>query len=118
MPPLRRIPLARHAPQLLDRRHVQQTLTARIPDVVVNRCLEDFGQLTADRVFIVVEVVSPWSKRRDRIHKMADYADAGIPHYWIVEFDKVGAVSVERYALEVRKQAYTHVEPPTAMATA
>ncbi len=49
---------------------------------------------------------------------MADYADAGIPHYWIVEFDKVGAVSVERYALEVRKQAYTHVEPPTAMATA
>ncbi len=84
--------------------------TARIPDVVVNRCLEDFGQLTADRVFVVIEVVSPWSVRRDRIHKMADYADAGIPHYWIVEFDKIGAVSVERYALEARKRAYTHVE--------
>ncbi|KAF0848826.1 Uma2 family endonuclease [Nocardia caishijiensis] len=84
--------------------------TARIPDVVVNRCLDDFDQLTADRVLIVVEVVSPGSGRRDRIHKMADYADAGIPHYWIVEFDKVGAVSIERYALEIRKRAYTHVE--------
>ncbi|MFE1593566.1 Uma2 family endonuclease [Nocardia sp. NPDC058705] len=84
--------------------------TARIPDVVVNRCPQDFDRLIARGVFIVVEVVSPCSARRDRIHKMADYADAGIPHYWIVEFDKIGAVSVERYVFEARKQAYAHVE--------
>jgi len=84
--------------------------TARIPDVVVNRCLDEFEQLSADQVLIVIEVVSRWSQRRDRVQKLADYADAGIPHYWIVEFDKIGAVSIERYAHRPRTHAYTHVE--------
>ena len=42
---------------------------------------EDFG--------LVVEVVSPTSRRRDRLHKMTEYADAGIRQYWLVETDPV-----------------------------
>jgi hypothetical protein len=40
---------------------------------------------------------------------MSDYADAGIPHYWLVGFDKVGAVTIERYALAGGAGAYVHV---------
>jgi Uma2 family endonuclease len=78
--------------------------------VVVNQCLEDFEQLTADKVLIVIEVVSRWSQRRDRVQKLVDYADAGIPHYWIVEFNKIGAMSIERYFLRPRARAYEYIE--------
>ncbi len=33
----------------------------------------------------MVEVVSPGSTRTDHVHKRSEYADAGIPHYWIVD---------------------------------
>jgi Uma2 family endonuclease len=39
----------------------------------------------ADKVELVVEVVSPGTKRRDRLEKPAEYAAAGIPHYWRIE---------------------------------
>ena len=35
----------------------------------------------------MAEFVSPGSKRTDHVAKRADYADAGIPHYWIVDLD-------------------------------
>ena len=34
---------------------------------------------------LVVEVVSPDDPGRDFVHKRGDYAEAGIPEYWIVE---------------------------------
>ncbi|MGH3611494.1 MAG: Uma2 family endonuclease [Pseudonocardia sp.] len=34
-----------------------------------------------------MEVLSPGSHRTDHVAKRADYADAGIPHYWIVDLD-------------------------------
>jgi Uma2 family endonuclease len=40
-----------------------------------------------DQVALVVEVVSPGTKRRDRLEKPAEYAAAGIPHYWRIEQD-------------------------------
>lgn len=83
--------------------------TARKPDAVLHRFLPEFQQLTARDVVIVAEVLSTWSERRDRVHKMADYADAGIPHYWLVGFDKVGAVSIERYALIGGAKPYVHI---------
>lgn len=82
--------------------------TARKPDAVLHTCVPDFEQLTAADCLIVAEVLSTWSSRRDRVHKMSDYADAGIPHYWLLTFDKVGAVSVERYAL-LGRRTYTHI---------
>jgi Uma2 family endonuclease len=36
-------------------------------------------------VTLVVEVVSPGTRKRDRLEKPAEYAAAGIPHYWRVE---------------------------------
>ena len=36
----------------------------------------------------MVELVSATSRRTDLIAKRADYADAGIPHYWIVDLDE------------------------------
>jgi Uma2 family endonuclease len=60
----------------------------RTPDVIVvwsagfniDRPLLDPAQ-----VVLAVEVVSPGSETTDRKHKLAEYADAGIPHYWRVE---------------------------------
>jgi Putative restriction endonuclease len=70
---------------------------------------EQREQLAAEHVLVAAEVLSTWSGRRDRVHKMSDYADAGIPHYWLVSFDKVGAVTIERYALAGGAGRYVHV---------
>jgi Uma2 family endonuclease len=83
--------------------------TARKPDAVLHRCIPDTEQLSAGHVLIAAEILSTWSGRRDRVHKMSDYADAGIPHYWLVSFDKVGAVTIERHALAGGSARYVHV---------
>jgi Uma2 family endonuclease len=36
-------------------------------------------------IVLAIEVVSPGSRTRDRLHKPAEYAEAGIGHYWRVE---------------------------------
>lgn len=41
--------------------------------------------LCASEVVLVVEVVSPSSRRHDYVIKRGEYADAGISHYWIVD---------------------------------
>ena len=46
---------------------------------------------------IVVEVLSPSSRRYDRLLKFGRYAEAGIPQYWIVDPDRP---SVEVYDLD------------------
>ncbi|MCM6777393.1 Uma2 family endonuclease [Nocardia sp. CDC159] len=33
----------------------------------------------------MIEIVSRGSRRTDYVIKRGDYADAGIPHYWIVD---------------------------------
>ena len=83
--------------------------TARKPDAVLHRCIRDADQLMARDVLVAAEVLSTWSGRRDRVHKMSDYADSGIPHYWLVAFDKAGAVTIERYALAGGTGKYVHV---------
>jgi Uma2 family endonuclease len=83
--------------------------TARKPDAILHRCLPEFEQLAAGHCLIAAEVLSTWSERRDRVHKMSDYADAGIPHYWLVSFDKAGALTIERYALSDGRGRYSHI---------
>ncbi|MGC9665791.1 Uma2 family endonuclease [Planosporangium sp. 12N6] len=45
--------------------------------------------LMPEDVTIVVEIVSPGTRRRDRMEKPAVYAGAGIPYFWRVEQDPV-----------------------------
>lgn len=40
---------------------------------------------------IVVEVISPNSRRRDRIEKLAEYERAGVPEYWLLDSEQPGA---------------------------
>lgn len=58
----------------------------REPDIVLLRDQAD--QRRSDRYWtgadLVLEVVSQDRPERDRVEKRADYAEAGIPEYWIV----------------------------------
>ncbi|SDY03307.1 Endonuclease, Uma2 family (restriction endonuclease fold) [Micromonospora pattaloongensis] len=50
---------------------------------------------TPDQVALVVEVVSPSTRRRDRLEKPVGYAAAGIRHFWRVEQDPVHIYAYE-----------------------
>lgn len=78
----------------------------RRPDVVVYRCIDTDRGLWGRKPYasdcrIVVEIVSADSVTTDIRDKRAEYAAAGIPHYWIVRMtDNDGlAISVERLLL-------------------
>jgi Uma2 family endonuclease len=66
---------------------------SRRPDLVVvdragyDRVDRDGGWLRASEVRLVVEIVSPGSKRMDTVVKRHEYADAGIPYYWIIDLE-------------------------------
>lgn len=62
--------------------------TVRVPDVVVTRTDGPEKRVAATDVLIAVEVVSPGSKRTDTVTKRSEYAEAGIPHYWVVDLDE------------------------------
>lgn len=45
------------------------------------------GLIRASEVWVVIEIVSPGSWRLDHVIKHAEYADAGIRYYWIVDIE-------------------------------
>ncbi|GHF97734.1 MULTISPECIES: Uma2 family endonuclease [Amycolatopsis] len=49
---------------------------------------EEGDMYRAAEVVVVVEIVSPGSKRTDYQVKHNEYADAGIPHYWIIDMSE------------------------------
>jgi Uma2 family endonuclease len=59
-----------------------------VPKEVRRRVRSEGGMIRASEVLVVVEIVSPSSKRIDHVDKRRDYADAGIPHYWIIDIDE------------------------------
>lgn len=73
---------------------IDQPGFVRIPDLVVasseavRHVDEHGGLLRASDTVLVVEIVSPGLVRRDRRIKREEYADAGIPYYWIVDLDE------------------------------
>jgi Uma2 family endonuclease len=66
---------------------------SRRPDLVVvegkayDRVDRDGGLIRASEVLLVVEIVSPGSRRKDYVIKRSEYADAHIPYYWIIDTD-------------------------------
>ena len=67
---------------------------SRRPDLVIvqqgarRRVRDEGGMIRAAEVLVVVEIVSPGSRRTDHVAKRSEYADAAIPHYWIVNLDE------------------------------
>jgi Uma2 family endonuclease len=59
------------------------------PDLTVRQlpASQDAAWTEAPLPILVVEVASDSTRRRDRVHKRAIYAEAGIPEYWIVDGD-------------------------------
>jgi Uma2 family endonuclease len=70
--------------------------TVRVPDLVVvhvsalERIRHEGRLLRAAEVVLVVEIISPGSRRLDTVLKHSEYADAGVPHYWIVDLGEPG----------------------------
>ncbi|MFD0691155.1 Uma2 family endonuclease [Actinomadura fibrosa] len=93
----------------LDLRLQDVPLVNRRPDVALYRCPERGQRLRADQAFLVVEVVSPGSETSDTADKLAEYARAAIPSYWIVRLDGTGVSQVERYQLDRAARLYKHV---------
>ena len=58
-----------------------------VPTSAIDRRRREGGLLRAGEVVLAVEIVSVGSERTDRTIKHGEYADAGIPHYWIVDID-------------------------------
>ncbi|MFB8278315.1 Uma2 family endonuclease [Nocardia colli] len=65
--------------------------TVRQPDLLIvdnaeyERVEAERGILRASAAHLVVEIVSPGSRRTDYVMKRSEYEDAGIPHYWIID---------------------------------
>jgi Uma2 family endonuclease len=68
------------------------------PDVVLLRrpVARDRHYFTKHEVVLAVEVVSPGTRRRDRIEKPPQYAAAGVPYFWRIEQDPVHVYAYER----------------------
>lgn len=68
--------------------------TVRRPDLIVvtaeadRRIDDEGGVFRAPEVVLAVEIISPSSKRIDHLTKRGEYADAGIPHYWIIDLSR------------------------------
>ncbi|MEV6770566.1 Uma2 family endonuclease [Nocardia sp. NPDC051030] len=74
--------------------------TLRVPDVLVVGGAAGAAHASRVRpcdVLAAIEIVSPGSRRTDRIMKFIEYASAGIGHYWLL--DTEGAVRLRAYRL-------------------
>ncbi len=90
----------------------------REPDLLLlrdrtdRRCQDRFWE-GAD---LVVEVVSPDNPDRDLVEKRADYAEAGIPEYWIADpRDETVRVLSLRGAAYVEHGVYRHGDTATSV---
>jgi Uma2 family endonuclease len=74
--------------------------TVRVPDVLVVGGAAGAAHATRVNppdVLAAIEIVSPGSRRTDRVMKFAEYAEAGIGHYWLLDIE--GSVRLTEYRL-------------------
>jgi Uma2 family endonuclease len=75
--------------------------TIRSPDAALFDCAPDeVRPLPASHVKVIVEVISPSSRKADKLDKMAEYADAGIPFYWLVWLSGDHVLSIDIHVLD------------------
>lgn len=77
-----------------------QLATVRAPDVIVvpsELVRANRPRVDAADVRLAIEIHSPGTARTDKVTKMFEYADAGIPAYWLVDIDT--PTTVTAYAL-------------------
>ncbi|WP_218021114.1 Uma2 family endonuclease [Nocardia mikamii] len=55
--------------------------------VVPDAGIEANPRWNANEVLLAVEILSPGSRRTDRVTEFAEYAEAGIEHYWLLDLD-------------------------------
>jgi Uma2 family endonuclease len=87
--------------------HRDYPLGLRVPDVLVARTAEVSGkivQVDARDVVLAIEVISPGSRRTDTVVKPLEYAEAGIPFYWVVDLEP--PISLAAYHLAGELGAY------------
>ncbi|MGH3752452.1 MAG: Uma2 family endonuclease [Pseudonocardiaceae bacterium] len=78
----------------------------RRPDVVVVTCTaiervrKERALLHASDAVLAIEIISPGSRRMDTVVKHSEYADAGIPRYWIIDIDRGVSLTACHYADE------------------
>jgi Uma2 family endonuclease len=48
---------------------------------------QNLPRFRASDILTAVEIVSPGTRRTDRVTKPFEYAEAGIQHYWLIELD-------------------------------
>jgi Uma2 family endonuclease len=67
---------------------------SRRPDMIIieeqagHRASAENRMVRASEVLVVVELAAKDTRRIDHLDKRQDYADAGIPNYWIVDLDE------------------------------
>ncbi|HEY4021052.1 MAG TPA: Uma2 family endonuclease [Pseudonocardiaceae bacterium] len=82
-------------------------LLNRRPDVIVyTSAISDDTVLRPEHCVLVVEVMSPGSITADQADKPAEYAAAGIEHFWRIERPKEGGLTVFRYRLDPTTRIY------------
>ena len=85
----------------------------RIPDLAVwTKPPQDGVWLGIKDLLLVVEIVSPSSKGTDEVIKRTEYAQAGIPRYWVVDRDPVQTVTL--YRLGPNGDYLEHAKMPLA----
>jgi Uma2 family endonuclease len=63
-------------------------------------------------VLLAVEIISPGSRKIDTHMKHFEYAEAGIPHYWVVDLDPP-APSITVYGLGAPGDGYMESQTAT-----
>src|SRR3984957_132329 len=82
-------------------------LTNRRPDVVVYRAdTIDIAPTRPENVLLAAEIVSPGSETTDRVVKLDQYANAGIPFYWRVELTPTHIPVIYTYLLDSASRRY------------
>ncbi|OLT02993.1 hypothetical protein BJF90_27910 [Pseudonocardia sp. CNS-004] len=90
--------------------------TVRAPDLVMVRADAAENRVAAGDVLLAVEIISPGSRKIDTQMKHFEYAEAGIPHYWVVDLDPP-APSITVYGLGAPDDGYVESQTATGVLT-